>query len=49
MMAEKIIKGNMVTNKLNGRSGPKREALISFAVFELQNGQACAEAEITKK
>jgi hypothetical protein len=39
-MAEKIIKGNMVINKLKDRWGPKREALISLAVFELQKGQA---------
>ena len=42
-------KGNMVTNRLNDKSGPKSEALISFAVLELQKGHAFAAAEIMKQ
>jgi hypothetical protein len=39
----------MVTNKLNGRTRPKSEALISLAVFELQKGQASTDALKNKK
>ncbi|WP_157493952.1 hypothetical protein [Fulvivirga imtechensis] len=35
----------MVTNKLNVRSAPKSEALISSAVAESQKGQAYATNE----
>jgi len=39
-MIEKITKGKKLTNRLNPISDPKSEALICFAVPELQNGQA---------
>ena len=42
--------GKIVMSRLNVKSGPVREALISFAVFESQKGQACAAIEsVTKK
>jgi hypothetical protein len=37
---ENIIKGNKMINIVKKKSGPKREALICTAVFELQNGHA---------
>lgn len=44
------MKGKIVINRLKDKSGPKSEALISFAVFELQKGQACvASVSVRKK
>jgi hypothetical protein len=40
-----MTKGRKVINKLKGRSGPNKDALISFAVFELQRGQAFTDPE----
>jgi hypothetical protein len=38
----KMANGKRVTNRLKGRSGPKRDALICAADFVLQKGQALA-------
>lgn len=43
------MKGKIVINKLKDKSGPKSEARISFAVFELQKGQAPLASEIIIK
>lgn len=44
------MKGKIVINRLKDKSGPKSEALISFAVFELQKGHACvASVSVSKK
>ena len=37
--------GKIVISRLNDKSGPKSEDLISFPVFELQKGQARAVKE----
>jgi hypothetical protein len=41
--------GNTVTDKLNRKSGPKRDALICEAVCDLQNGQAIGLRENNNK
>lgn len=49
MIAANTAKGSRIINIFNKRSGPKREALICAAVFELHNGHAADVAEnITK-
>ncbi len=40
VITENIMNGNKMINILKKKSGPKREALICTAVFELQNGHA---------
>ncbi len=49
VIAANTAKGSRITHILKKRSGPKREALICAAVFELHNGHAADVAEnITK-
>jgi hypothetical protein len=49
MITENSAKGNKVINRLKKKSGPKREALIWIAVFELQNGHASDTKESRMK
>jgi hypothetical protein len=48
-MAEKTRNGKIVINRLNSRSGPKSDFRITDAVFESQNGQACAAKDSRRK
>jgi hypothetical protein len=49
MITENSAKGNKVMNRLKKKSGPKIEALIWIAVFELQKGHASDTKESRMK